>query len=208
MNTLVLTGYDEKFAPIGDITSPIIEDYAYKHRFDYECMREPYGEYHYGKYHPSWWKMHFLLDLLKQYERVIWIDADILVTNPEIVPPGESGYHCSLDWGVDANEPHYLSNGCFAAFPDSIDLIRWVIDNKDNYSQLFHEQEHMRAAASSQFKDVITVHPRRMFNAVPIEIHESAVEPWRPGDWIAHLTMVDLKERVRLAKKMIAELKL
>ena len=197
MKTLVLTGYDNRFEPIGRLTLSRIVSYAAKHGFYLFCMRNP-PEGCSIELHPSWWKMYFLRKCFNNYDRVIWIDADILVTNLDIIPPGDTGYHCSLDWGVDATEPHHLSNCCFTAFPDCVDLVNWVIDNRCVFSQLFHEQEHVREAAAGPFGNIITVHPRRIFNAVPIEIHESAVDPWKPGDWVAHLTMVDQAERVRL----------
>ncbi len=192
MKTLVLTGYDSAFEPIGRLTTPLMEEYAEKHGFEFRLLSRGWIVEH-----PSWWKMRFLTYALKHYHRVIWMDADIVVTNPEIVPPGESGYHCSQDWGRDATEPWMLSNCCFAAFPDSVPMIRWVLKNKDAISCEFHEQNHMRQAATMQ-EFIITVHPPRVFNAVPIEIHETVREPWQPGDWCAHLTMVDLRERVRL----------
>ena len=166
MRTLVLTAYDDAFEPLGKITSPLMAVYAKQHGFDFECMRTSFVQCH-----PSWWKIYRLLSALVTYDRVIWMDADIVVTNDLRIPPGESGYHCSRDWGEDATEPWMLSNCCFAAFPDSLPLIGWILDNRDNYSKEFHEQEHMRAAARDKFKDVITVHPPRVFNAVPIEIH-------------------------------------
>ena len=206
MKTLFLTGYDKAFAELGDITSRPMFRYSRRHGFDFFRMTSgAKGE------HPSWWKITKIAkEGFKNYERIIWMDADMVITNPSIVPPGIEGYHCSRDWGKDSLEPWKLNNCCWASFPDSLPLFKWLIDNRENWSQEFHEQNHMRAAARmadmiqkgmDDFK--ITVHPPRVFNAVPIEIHESAVEPWQPGDWAAHLTMVDIDERVRLAKEFI-----
>lgn len=216
VKTLVLTGYDSAFAPLGELTKPLVKEYARRHGFGFLCLREPPSwkfptggmEHCPGNWHPSWWKMWLLPYLFKICGRVLWIDADMVVTNPEVVPPGESGYHCSLDWGVDATEPWMLTNCCFAAFPDCVPLVQWVLENRENISCEFHEQNHMREAAKQGFcgddqQPVITVHPSRVFAAVPVEVHPSVVDPWQPGDWLCHLTMVALEERVRLAKEFI-----
>lgn len=40
---------------------------------------------------------------------------------------------------------------------------------------------------------------RRMLNAVPDEVSPGNVpEPWQPGDFAAHITMVPIEERVRI----------
>jgi len=40
---------------------------------------------------------------------------------------------------------------------------------------------------------------RRMFNAVPDEVSPgNVVEPWQPGDFAAHLTMLPVEQRVAL----------
>jgi len=218
VKTLLLTGYDDAFAPLGKLTEPLMLAYAKRQGFTFACMREGLG----NTEHPSWWKMRRLLSAFdlppkSSYspyhdgsglcDHVIWMDADMVITNPHFVPPGESGYHCSRDWGQDATEPWMLTNCCFAAFPDSLPLIRWVLEHKDDYSCEFHEQNHVREAARGPFKGVIHVHPSRVFSAVPVEIHPSVREPWRPGDWAAHLTMVPLAERVRLAREFIKRTK-
>lgn len=205
MKTLVLTGYDDAFKELGEITTPGKEEYARRHGFFFYCMKS-----YPLKGHPSWWKMHHIPNLFHCYDRVIWMDADIVVTNPEVVPPGESGYHVSRDWGQDSKEWYKLNNGCFCCFPDSVPIFRWVLDNREKYSQEFHEQNHLREYARHEDGGdgcQISVHPPRVFNSVPVEIHPSVVDPWRPGDWCAHLTMVALPERVRLAKEFIGRAK-
>ena len=203
MRTLFLTGYDDAFRSLGNLTSAIMWDYAEMHNFDFQRMRSAPEDCP-ESFHPSWWKMYRLLSAFAEgYERVIWMDADMIITNPDIVPPGEHGYHCSRDWGVDAAEKWQLSNCCFSVTPASADLIRWVLENRDSYSTLFHEQIHLcELARQGMFSGVLEIHPRRIFNAVPIEVHPSAPEPWQKGDWAAHLTMIPLKDRVALFHKI------
>jgi len=53
----------------------------------------------------------------------------------------------------------------------------------------------------------INIWPRRMFNAVPDAVCPGQVpEPWQPGDWCAHLTMVGIQRRIEIfheIKKLI-----
>ena len=197
MSTLILTGYDDKMKELGDLTAPRMAAYAERHGFDFLCVRDyPAGV-------PAYWqKMHDVVHAFdKGYTRVIWLDADQIVTNPEFVPGHTVGFHASLDWGQDATEDSHFSMCAFVACPDSRYLFEWVLAHRDEYLYgAFPEQTPMRHlyASSAENRRVMTIHPRCVFNAVPIEVHPTVVSPWHPGCWLCHLTMVPLPERVRL----------
>jgi hypothetical protein len=198
MKTLLLTGYDDKMQELGDLTSPIMLAYASKHRMDFRCVRNfVLGE-------PAYWqKIPDVISALEMgYDRVIYMDADILVTNPSYFPPWSTGFHASRDWGVDAIGPECFSMCCFVAGRDSEYLFQWIENNKEKYINVpFPEQTPMRELYKTN-KDIMTIHERRVFNSVPIEVHETAQEPWQPGDWICHLTMIPFEDRVKLLHKI------
>lgn len=195
MKTLLLTGYNDKFAPLGDLTAPRMQRYASRNDMDFLCFRAAVE----SGIEASWLKLEYALAYLGGiYGRVIWLDADQVITNFDSVPLAHSGFHASLDWGEDAVTPNHFSCGAFVAGSDSVPLLRRAIMKmEDSIRDGQWEQECLRELARDSNVPV-TTHSRRTFNAVPKEIHPSVVEPWQPGDWCAHLTMVPLEDRIRL----------
>lgn len=190
--------------PIGELTAPIMLHYANRHALDFNCIRSyPDGV-------PAYWhKMKLVIQAFKDgYERVIWMDADQLITNHDYVPTFQGGFHASLDWGVDAIEDHNFSMCGFVAFPNSLPLFQWVVDHEEYLTQPFPEQTPMRHLHETDrdMRSLMTIHPRRMFNAVPKQVHGSVVEPWDKGCWMAHITMVEVPERVRIFHEIVKEL--
>lgn len=204
MKTLVLTAYDDAFAPLGDITSPIMDRYATRHGCDFRLRRARplYTP-------PLWWKLQLVTEaLVEGYHQVFWLDADMLITNPEIEIRGlREGIHFSRDWGVDATEDGHFSCGAYVASWQCLEIFSWCNFYEGKYIRSpFGDQDALRGAyQSGEFTDLFRFHPRRDFNAVPIEVHPSVVEPWQPGDFLCHLTMIPLAERVALAHKILSQ---
>lgn len=202
MKTLLLTGFDDKMAPIGELTSPLMEDYAKCNKMDYRCWRQVTAK------HPAYWeKIPRILDAFSDgYDRVVWLDADQMVTAPELGPWKriKKGFHASLDWGQDATADSHFSMCGFTACRDTVPLFEFLEHTKADWvDKPFPEQAPMRWLYEQRYgKHRMVTHPRRMFNAVPIEVHPTVQEPWQPGDWCAHLTMLPVPERVALFHKI------
>lgn len=197
MTTLVLTGYDDAMRDLGDLTAPLMEAYAIRHGFGFRCFRDfPERE------PPYWRKIPKIIQAFDEgYLRVIWLDADQLVTNPAWVPPDEwQGFHASQDWGRDATRPEHFSMCGILAGRDALWLFEGIESKK---AQCINGPFPEQTPAREYYQDgVMTIHPRRVFNAVPIEVHETVVDPWQPGDFCAHLTMISIPDRVRLFHKI------
>jgi hypothetical protein len=138
------------------------------------------------------------------YDRVIWLDCDQMITNPEfeIGLPG-FGFRVSQDWGADAVEPWHFSACGFIAHKDCIEFLEAVLQSEPEWRERpFPEQAPLRNNAMIRMKNAISptihVHPRRYFNAVPKEIDPTVQEPWQPGDFAAHLTNLPLEKRIEL----------
>lgn len=197
MKTLLLTAFDDFMAPLGDLTAPLMLAYASRHGIDFRCVRQfPAGKTAY------WHKMPRIMEAFNDgYNKVIWLDADQKVTNPDIIPPGDHGFNASLDWGVDATDSSCFSMAGFTAYQDSWHLFCWVIDHEESYVHgPFPEQIPMRFLyqRDESQRGVMTTHPRRAYNAVPIQVHPSVVEPWEPGDFCAHITHLPIEERIKI----------
>lgn len=202
---LLLTGYDAAMAPIGDLTSPLMLAYASKHGMDFLCVRN------YPKdVRPYWHKLRLILDAFeKGYDSVMWLDADQMITNPEIILPSPAGFNASLDWGADAVNESFFSMCGFVAKPESRFLFEWVLQHWLEYVDGdFPEQEPMRHLyrSSERARSVMGICPRRTFNAVPSEIGEGVIDPWRAGDFCCHLTHVPVERRVELFYEVMAQL--
>lgn len=76
-NICVVTAYDDAFAEVGDFTTTVKISYCLKHKYDFRVYREGFDQ----SRHPSWSKLLFIREVLKEYEWVFWIDADAVFTN-------------------------------------------------------------------------------------------------------------------------------
>lgn len=218
MKTLLYTGYDNSYAALANITVPRMESYALKHDMDFQCFTEPLIDVPNGIY---WTGVCGALQAFeKGYERAIYLDVDQLITNFDVVPVADAkfGFHASKDWGADAVEPWHFSMCGFVAYPSSISLFTKALSMEPEWrDKPFPEQGPFQDVVRSftdgmqlfQNKEGITglinVHPRKVFNCVPDQVCQGKVqEPWAPGDWCAHLTMLPLEDRVRLAKEILS----
>lgn len=201
--TLLLTAFDSLMAPIGDLTSPLMLAYANRHGFDFHCSR--IFEVGSQSYWQKIWDIVAFTSLSnsirKEYDRVIWLDADQIITNNDWTPPWRSGFHASLDWGEDAVDDNHFSACGFVVCRDAFGIMSSVAQSHFLFREReFPEQMALRSIREEGKWDgkLMHTHPRRMFNAVPKEICETAPEPWEPGDFCAHLTHVEVERRVEL----------
>lgn len=211
--TLLYTGHDTAYQPLADITVPRMREYAKWHGMKFECYTAPMLDVPNGIY---WTGVCGALSAFKAgYDRAVYLDCDQLLTNFDWEIPEEwvNGFHASKDWGNDAIEPWHFSACGFIANRDCIPMLETVLDMEPEWREKpFQEQgpwqEWLRLHQWHQKEEpTITIHPRRTFNAVPDQIAPGNVpEPWQPGDWCAHLTMVPLERRIEIANEVLAQL--
>ena len=193
-------------APIGKLTAPLMHSYANQFGLDFRCWTELSGK------HPGYWeKVPQVLDAFDEgYERILWLDADILITNAELAPWRSmiSGFHSSMDWGQDATEDSHFSMCGFVVCNNASHLFEFLEENKEDWvNKPFPEQAPMRWLYEHRYGGkCMTTHPRRVFNAVPKQVHETAVDPWQLGDWCAHITMLPVELRVEIFHELLAKL--
>lgn len=212
MKTALVTGYEDSHIPIGELTTPLMKKYAEKHGFDFLCSRTiPDGI----TTSPSYWLpiTEALRALKCGYDRVIQLDADQLITNPNYVPPFKTGFHASRDWGSDAVDDTFFSCCGWVAGKQSIPLLEWVVENEANYGDEFPAQKPLQNFYRMFFPSWMFIHPRRVFNSVPVEVSEhfkefELVDPWQKGDWLCHVTGVDIETKVEIIKLIIEREKL
>lgn len=225
MKTILYTAFNEAYAPLAEIAVPRMSDYAKRHGMEFHCFTGPVDDIPDAIY---WLKFSAAQRLLREYDRVIWLDVDQLITNTDAkiaIPDEAYGFHVSKDWGHDAMEPHHFSVCGFAAHKDSMPLLDAAWELEPVYrGKPFPEQEPMRQVVN-KYMDYsvarlvnvpptdtklvahINIHGRKVFNSVPYAVCPGKVpEPWQPSDFAAHLTMLSIDERVKLAKEILSTL--
>lgn len=212
MKTILYTGHDDAYASLAEITVPRMAAYAKRHGMEFQCITGPVDDIPDAIY---WLKFSAAEGFLLLYDRVIWLDVDQLITNMDAkiaIPDEAYGFHVSTDWGYDAIEPHHFSVCGFAAHRDSLPLFEaaWELEPTSR-GKPFPEQEPMRQVVKSYVDmhnpPICFVHGRKAFNCVPDAVCPAKVpEPWQPSDFAAHLTMLGVEDRVKLAKEILATL--
>ena len=215
MRTLLYTGHDAAYNKLADITVPRMKEYAKYHGYGFMCYTDllMLGSIPNGIY---WTGVVGALNALRfgGYERTIYLDVDQLVTNDEFsfdekLSNFHHGLHAPQDWGEDAKDRYDISACCLIAHKDSIPILKAVLKSEPEWrDKPFPEQAPLR----DNFKAAFDVPfrwpwPRKPFNCVPEQVCPGHVpEPWEPGDFAAHLTMLPIEERVKLAKEILAKL--
>lgn len=209
MKTLVLTAFDNAMAPIGELTAPLMMAYANRHGYDFHCTR--HFEVGCQSYWQKVWDIHAFTSLSNpvrhHYDRILWLDSDQMICNPDWTPPWTEGFHASLDWGTDAVSDDHFSACGFVVCRDAFGIFSSVAQ----LHYLFREREFPEQMALRSMReshgDMMHTHPRRVFNAVPKEISEEAPEPWELGDFCCHLTHVPCERRVEVFHLIQEQLK-
>jgi len=223
MKTILFTGFDDPYAGLARITGPRMLTYARRHGMDFFPYHEPPPGLNI-----YWTGIARGLELLREgYDRVMYLDVDQLITNPDNAPliGADYGLWISQDWGEDATEPWHFSACGWYAHRDCIPMFEAVLAMEPEWrDKPFQEQGPWQAVVRMMLKDqivlpgqvengrvkevpagLINTMQRRYFNAVPDEVCPGKVpEPWQPGDFAAHLTMLPMEERIALASKTIA----
>lgn len=215
--TAVFSSADSKYHDIAKLTFPVMQVWGSRHDYDvFMFNKSP------NNLDPYWFGVGWGLCLLTMgYKRVICLDADQLITNLEIdfkdIP--YSGFHASKDWGNDAIEPWHFSMCGFIAHSDCIPLFEHVLKMEPEWrDKPFPEQGPFRHVVMEMMQDLphmrelmrgeshvgfINIHPRKKFNCVPDEVCPGNVpEPWKEGDFAAHITMLSIEQRIELIRKI------
>lgn len=215
MRTLLYTAHNDAYAPLAAYTVPRMSEYAFKHGMEFMRYNEPLDDLPDAIY---WLKFVAARILLKVYERIIWLDVDQLITNMEFSLEDhfinfKHGFHAPMDWGEDAVADSDCSACGLVMHPDISPLVDEILSMRpESAGKPFPEQNPMRAVMkryqqSTPLGRPVYPWPRKPLNAVPDAVCPGkVVNPWKPGDFAAHLTMLSIDERVKLAKEILKEL--
>lgn len=205
---LVLTGYDDKMASIGDLTVRGKKKYAERWGFDFKCHRDYSPDTH-----PAWQKLGIVRSALLSHKLVLWLDADILVTNPDVdfvqeIAKEHMGFTFSYDW--EFTDPDLFTSCAFTVMscPRSFRFLDEAM-KQTRFSVVTSctwDQEAMRTVnrMGGEWAETVRVLPHRELASVPTEVQRS-VSPWQPGDFLCHLGGIPNEWRVVLFDKFTPE---
>jgi hypothetical protein len=202
MSTLLLTAYTKNMSSLNTITKNSKIRYAARYGYQFHSLELPIIP----NIYPAWLKLPLLLDFIPHYERIFWIDADAFITNQDISLesiPYQKGLTVSHDWGVDARKNDF-SSAVMIITPEATPLFQRALQKKKWQLRPLWDQNGLREA-SREIPGLLTILPRKTFNAVPEEIHPWAPEPWEEGDFICHMTCASNELREKIFKELQEE---
>lgn len=190
---LVLSGYDDAMKVLGDLCTKSHAVYAKYNGYDHEVVRQYDSDSH-----PSWQKLRLLLERYPKYDFILWIDADAVVTNPNVRVEDLAGptvFTCSQDWCAPANEDFatsmYISAGNFILRrgPDTERFLKTAQMQNNFKNRSEWEQSAIMSCmrGNSWMNRQVTRRHRNDMNSVCAEVH-NVVSPWAPGHFLCHLT--------------------
>jgi hypothetical protein len=210
MKILVLTGCDAAMDSVGNLTAPNHHFYAQLHGYAFERVRD----YEPGS-HPSWQKMRLIQERLPNYDAILWLDADTIVTNPKRpvtkLIDGHAGLIVSKDWTNPLPEDeikHFsLGNFVFTNNAQSFILLNLAMARTEWANQPLWEQQAIQEEyrANPEVRPWVKILPRRVLNSVPATPTTTGDEPWEPGDFLCHFTYLPNEERVRHIPRAVVE---
>ena len=214
MNTLLLTGYDSGMKELGDLCLPYKMAYADRWNLDRVVLRDCDYQCYYG--HPSFQKLghieHYLFRKLHHYDIVWWMDADSVITNPELDPRtlmSEAHLTVSWDYNPEDQDPrpiqlqwsagHMIWTRCAAA-AKLLHIARK--QTQFAYSGLWDQDALQHVVAMYPHLAPRTLTTRAMNSVLP-GLTGTQRADWEPIDLLCHFTGIAPQDRVRIAREFI-----
>jgi hypothetical protein len=152
-------------------------------------------------------KLHWVWDALPLFDEVVWLDMDTVLTNMDVTVEDIRGKHSgltiSLDWEV--MNPRQFSSGNFIAAntPDMIEFFDEALKLTQHADVACWDQNAMREVycRGGKWERLVCVLPHCKLGSVPVEAQPGAIAPWKPGDFLCHLTGIGNEKRIELFHK-------
>lgn len=212
----VVTAYqdDLPWRTLGDLTSSTKVAYCKAKGYGFRCYRSGWDVAR----PMSWSKLHFVLDALRHYEWVFWIDADAIVTNPNVglssfITGKEDMVLCRVQHLGEMNRHEQVMNcGVFllrsGEFAEKLVETLWSKAHCVNHA--WWEQKAFIEAydESEELRSRVRVLPAKAFNSVPLWRDTMSNEAkWSPGDFICHVAAYEVQDRIGIIQRFLAWLR-
>ena len=202
--TLIVTGCHKSYKTIYDLTIKSKRDWTDK--WGYELLESKFED----GLHLGWTRLHLAIDMraTDRWDRVIWLDADTIITNPRLPAPStDHTAHISVsrDWhDNDPDDPDpKIPVSCGNFIVNRVDShLQFVLEKEKRKAK--HEQEVIRLLVNNPVPYVeIQVLPWYDLNPVPLELrpnHNRSI--WNPNHLLAHCTADCMDDRIKFIKSI------
>lgn len=211
MKPLILTGHTSQMREIAGLCLPSVKAWASKHGC--ECVVLGDDDFPHEHGHPSFQKLRHLERLVFfQNQPVIWLDADVLITNNEIFPsyllPTPPDFlRVSRDYRDDGRPAHLAWSAGVMAWMPTQEAFEWLDqagkDERAKWQGLWDQDALQRCQPALG----VCISPPRMMNAVaPSNPYADDAAKWQPGDLLCHFTGFPIADRAAVIRDFIAQL--
>lgn len=194
---MAYTEDNPRVAGMGSYAAMMNMEYCRRHGYGFRLYKEGFDK----SRHPAWSKLLFVKETLKDYKWVMWMDADAVVTNPNVelgrfIDDKFMFVVCRQKYPLDGNGANtgvfFIKSGKDAdEFLDAV----WSYWNRKGRDDSMWDQSGFRYVMDvTPLKSKIKVLSRRNFNSLVYhdsiggrkEDYNSEEELWRKGDFVAH----------------------
>jgi hypothetical protein len=203
---IIISGYDENYRNIGNLSSDLIEKYTKKYDFKYKIFFNKF--YHKRAY--SWNKVKFLLESFDEIEYddyAMWIDADAFILNDNInIEKIFKNYNSDFLITKDIN---VINCGVFA-----VKKTNYMIDflnnwwNKDGYETGWWENQALLDMVSINemgIKSHLKILDQKIMNSYKYELYNMDYinGQYEDGDFILHMPNVNSNIRINIINDLL-----
>lgn len=203
MKIAVVTSYDNNFLGVANVVMPRWRNYCKKQGYTFiEKVNCGSGR------HPVWDKVYFTHQILPNYDYVLYLDADTLLTNPDIKIEDFIALHPDKDLLI-SDDCHGLNVGVFIIKNTkwSLDYLEQVWNIERWINGILGEQIAMREILGYNSTNVVYVE-QKLFNAYKYEIYDKVFPSgqWNEKSFLLHLPGYPNDKRVTLFTKVLNNL--
>lgn len=215
MKIAVLQYFDDTFAPLIELSGPTHERYCKRHGYEYIGLKAA----DHGDRHPCWTKIRSLRAVLPNYDWVLYLDADALITNHDSCVTDITNFMGDRVMAIcdDANGKNagvlLVRNA-----PASLVLLDtvWNVPAEQipgGHANQLGEQSTLLAGINSvlTWKRCASF-AQRVFNSYLYDLYDGKYHypqgEWCVGDFVLHLPGVDMETRKKVFTQFIHELHL
>ena len=210
-NVAIVTGYNELYKEMADITLPNISMYAKRYDMPLYVCTDDIGQIELGIYRPfNYNKLLYMLKILPQYEWLLWVDIDCVFINHKIDIKKFIDDKFSIIMGYNYLG-HHIENGVFFVKNDaiSIDFLTKTYYDSLNVPEHMHQGNPYDQGAMTdvyvQYKNfewnTKFIHSC-LFNNLYCNIHNLSVK----DSFVYHCTPCrDFKERIGRLKNALSD---
>ena len=213
---------DNTMEEVFDLTLSSKQKYAKKHGYDILAMRSFWSDKNniFDDKQLGFLRALCTFDMLTNYDIVMWVDADAIITNDEITVQDfklddEHSLYVSYDWTGMAS----FSTGNFILqktkhidelYKAFVNIGKQVYDG-NHWGEEQTTFNHLYKA--TPLKNTIKILEHDYLNAVPIQVMESEFWanrqpvkwPWNKNSFLAHITAVSNVHRIKILKNNFKE---